>query len=167
METLCTHRVYISALVLSSKFGRFTHNTRVHKEVVILRSDNGPNEAPINPSTRAEMAQLFIKFDLVLLLLASLPSGCSLFNPCERRMAPLSRMLTGVLLDHKHFGSHLNSEKQTVDDNMERKITNTRVNVWPTYLKIYMINITLLLATLILQRKEDFKINEALANVLM
>ena len=151
METLCTNRIYISELVLSSKFRRFTHNTKVHKEFVILRSDNGPNEAPSNPSTRAEMTLLFIKFDFVLLLLASLTSGYSLFNPCERRMAPLSRMLTGVLLDHKHFGSHLNSEKQTVDDNMKRKISNTRVSVWPAYLKIYMINTELLLATLILQ----------------
>ena len=115
----CTHRVDLTTLILSPKFKEYTHNSRGFKKVLVLRSDNSPDEAPRNPSTQKKMIQLFIKFDLVMLVLASLPAGYSLFNPCERRMAPLSKVLTGVLLDHKHYGSHLNSQKQTVDGVLE------------------------------------------------
>ena len=115
----CTHRVDLTTLILSPKFKEYTHNSRGFKKVLVLRSDNSTDEAPRNPSTQKKMIQLFIKFDLVMLVLASLPAGYALFNPCERRMAPLSKVLTGVLLDHKHYGSHLNSQKQTVDGVLE------------------------------------------------
>ena len=67
------------------------------------------------------MIQLFLKLELVALILISLPAGYSPFSPCERRMAPLSRQLTTVILDHQHFGSHLNSSRITVDLELERK----------------------------------------------
>ena len=49
------------------------------------------------------------------------PEGYSAFNPVERRMAPLSRELVGVIFDHQHFGSHLNSKKETVDLELEKR----------------------------------------------
>ena len=91
------------------------------KKVLLLRSDNGPDEAPRNPSTQKEMVQLFIKTQLVLLMLISLPAGYSPFSPCERRMAPLSKQLTGVVLDHKYHGSHLDASKETVNVKLEKK----------------------------------------------
>ena len=42
-------------------------------------------------------------------------SGLSAFNPGERRMAPLSRLLTGVLLRHDIHGTHLDSSGKTID----------------------------------------------------
>ena len=36
-------------------------------------------------------------------------------------MAPLSKQLTGVVLDHKFYGSHLNSQQQTTNEPLERK----------------------------------------------
>lgn len=36
-------------------------------------------------------------------------------------MAPLSRVLSGIILDHVHFGSHLNSSKKTIDVELEKK----------------------------------------------
>lgn len=36
-------------------------------------------------------------------------------------MAPLSRALVGLILDYAHFGSHLNSSKKTIDENLERR----------------------------------------------
>ena len=49
------------------------------------------------------------------------PEGYSAFNPVERRMAPLSRELVGVIFDHQHFGTHLNSKKETVDIELEKR----------------------------------------------
>ena len=36
-------------------------------------------------------------------------------------MAPLSRELCGVIFDHEHFGCHLNSKKETIDEELEMK----------------------------------------------
>ncbi|GFO38799.1 hypothetical protein PoB_006530400 [Plakobranchus ocellatus] len=47
--------------------------------------------------------------------------GNSAFHPVERRVAPLSRDLAGVVLSHEHFGSHLDSSGKTVDEQMERQ----------------------------------------------
>ena len=116
-----THRLDLTDIFESKTFGKFTHNDRGMKRVLILRSDNGPDEAPRNPSTQSEMIQLFLKFRLVALFLISLPAGYSPFSPCERRMAPLSKQLTGVVLDHQHYGSHLNSSRETIDDKLELK----------------------------------------------
>ena len=36
-------------------------------------------------------------------------------------MAPLSHDLSGVVLPHDHFGSHLNAQGQTVDEKLEEQ----------------------------------------------
>ena len=36
-------------------------------------------------------------------------------------MAPLSKELSGVIFDHVHCGNHLNSKKETVDIELEKK----------------------------------------------
>ena len=44
--------------------------------------------------------------------------GQSAFNRVERH-ASLSRELSGVVLPHDHFGSHLDSSGKTIDDDLE------------------------------------------------
>lgn len=36
-------------------------------------------------------------------------------------MAPLSRELCGLILEHNHFGSHLDERGRTIDDDLERR----------------------------------------------
>ena len=86
-----SHRLDLSDILSGGKFTDYTHNKRGLKKVLLLRSDNGPNETPRNPSTQREMVQLFIKTQLVLLLLILLPAGYSPFSLCEKRMAPPPR----------------------------------------------------------------------------
>ena len=47
--------------------------------------------------------------------------GRSAFNRVERKMAPLSRKLAGVVLKHDNFGSHLDSSNQTSDLELEKR----------------------------------------------
>ena len=47
--------------------------------------------------------------------------GRSAYNRVERRMAPLSHDLAGVILPHDKFGSHLDSRGNTVDCDLEIK----------------------------------------------
>ena len=70
-----SHRLDLTSILLDKRFGNFTHNARGRKKVLLLRSDNGPDEAPRNPSTQTDMIQLFLKLELVALILISLPAG--------------------------------------------------------------------------------------------
>ena len=47
-------------------------------------------------------------------------AGLSAFNPVERRINPLSRDTAGVVLPHKNFGSHLDSQGNTIDVELEK-----------------------------------------------
>ena len=48
-------------------------------------------------------------------------AGLSAFNPVERRMAPLSHDLCGIILPHDTFGSHLDSSGKTIDNELEKE----------------------------------------------
>ena len=63
----------------------------------------------------------FLKHDLYAFFLATNAPGRSAFNRVERRMAPLSHDLAGVVLPHNSFGSHLNSQNETIDAELEMK----------------------------------------------
>lgn len=54
-----------------------------------------------------------------LLIVATNAPGRSTYSRVERRMAPLSRKLSGVILEHDHYGTHLDSNGKTVDTEKE------------------------------------------------
>lgn len=45
--------------------------------------------------------------------------GQSAYNAVERRMAPLSRDLAGLILPHDFYGSHLDAQGKTIDSFLE------------------------------------------------
>lgn len=47
--------------------------------------------------------------------------GRSAFNRVERRMAPLSRDLAGLIINHQQLGTHLNERGETIDAEVEKK----------------------------------------------
>ena len=49
------------------------------------------------------------------------PPSRSAFNRVERRMVKLSKELSGVILEHGKFGSHLDAKGMTVDKDLELK----------------------------------------------
>ena len=64
----------------------------------------------------------------------TLASGMSAYNYVERRMAPLSKALAGILLPHDSFGSHLDSQNRTIDAELEkenfRKAGEVLAEIW-------------------------------------
>ena len=44
-------------------------------------------------------------------------------RPTVRRMTPLSKELDGILLEHEHFGAHLNDKENTIHPHLELKNT--------------------------------------------
>ena len=68
-----------------------------------------------------------------MLVEATNAPGLSAFNKAERRMFHLSKQMTGVVLPHDTFGSHLRNGK-TVDEELEKKnfeaAGDTLANLW-------------------------------------
>lgn len=84
-----------------------------------IRCDGGADNNIRHVKVIRSYVELFKKYDLDFLIVTMPPAGNSAFNPVERRMAPLSRLLVGVLFHHLHFGNHLNRRGETIDDELE------------------------------------------------
>lgn len=91
------------------------------KPVVILTVDGGPDENPRYEKVIKIAAQHFKKFNLDAIFIATNAPGRSAYNRVERRMAPLSHELAGLVLPHDHYGSHLDSQGVTIDQDLELK----------------------------------------------
>ena len=91
------------------------------KPVFIFTCDGGPDENPRYERVIVSAIQHFKDFDLDAIYIATNAPGRSAFNRVERRMAPLSRELTGVVLKHDNFGSHLDSSNRTTDLELEKR----------------------------------------------
>ncbi|KAJ8877430.1 hypothetical protein PR048_021884 [Dryococelus australis] len=91
--TATSHAQDLETLLTLEPFYKFMKNGDGKvKPVLIISSDGGPDE---NPRYRKVIAH-------------------------ARRMAPLSRELTGVVLPHDSFGTHLDSNGRTVDVSLEK-----------------------------------------------
>lgn len=89
------------------------------KPVLFLSVDGGPDENPRFQKNIEIAIHHFMSKNLDCLFICTNAPGRSAFNAVERRMAPLSRQLSGVVLPHDHFGSHLDSSGKTVDTELE------------------------------------------------
>ena len=87
----------------------FDTNFLPKKPIMIVSTDGAQDEAPRFPKSMRVAVFLFKYLGLDVYIHATNAAGLSAFNPCERRMAPLSRMLMGLLLQHDIFGSHLDN----------------------------------------------------------
>ena len=90
------------------------------KPIVIITVDGGPDENPRFPKTLIAAIRKFRKYNLDVLFVLTHAPGQSAYNAVERRMAPLSHDLAGLILPHDHFGTHLNDSGVTVNLELER-----------------------------------------------
>ncbi|CAF0879390.1 unnamed protein product [Adineta steineri] len=90
------------------------------KPIVIITVDGGPDENPRFPKTLVAAIRKFRKYNLDALFVLTHAPGQSAYNVVERRMAPLSHDLAGLILPHDHFGTHLNDSGVTVNPDLER-----------------------------------------------
>lgn len=90
------------------------------KPIMIILVDGGPDEGPRYPKTLKYAAMNFKRLNLDALFVATHAPGQSASNPVERRMAPLSRDLCGVILPYDSFGRHLDGSGKTVDGELEK-----------------------------------------------
>ena len=77
------------------------------KPVFVFTVDGGPDENPHYQKVIKVAVHHFVQHDLDAVFIASNAPGRSAFNRVERKMAPLSRELSGLILPHDRYGSHL------------------------------------------------------------
>ena len=63
----------------------------------------------------------FRQYDLDAHILYTNAPGYSAYNRVERRMAPLSKELSGLVLLHDACGAHLDESGTTIDTDLERE----------------------------------------------
>ena len=104
------------------------------KPIGVLFVDGGPDENPRFPKTIDVYIQHFKKYDLDALLVSTHAPGMSAYNYVERRMAPLSRELAGLILPHETCGTHLDGKQKTIDSALEkinfRKAGEILAEIW-------------------------------------
>ena len=89
------------------------------KPVIIKGVDGGPDENPRFIKNINMACKAFENFKLDMLMEVTNAPGLSSYNRAERKMFPLSKALTGVVLPHETFRSHLDNQGNTVDTELE------------------------------------------------
>lgn len=121
-STAKTHSRDFSRLLNLEEFDDITKSRSGDiKPMFIMLVDGGPDENPRYPKTICAAINHFRNFNLDAIFIATNAPGRSAFNPVERRMAPLSRQLSGVILPYEHYGTHLDANGKTVDVELEIK----------------------------------------------
>ncbi|CAG8634319.1 14227_t:CDS:1 [Dentiscutata erythropus] len=83
-------------------------------------SDGGLDKNPCYRKTVQIMVDHFIKYDLDTIIMACYALHQSTSNPVERRMVLLSHDLAGIIISHDTFGSYLNTQLKTSDEELEK-----------------------------------------------
>ena len=93
----------------------FNSNLIERKPVLVMGTDGAADEAPRFPKVLSTAVDLFKMLNLDALIHGVNAAGLSAFNPVERRKAPLSHDLAGIILPHDSFGNHLDSSGKTIN----------------------------------------------------
>ena len=107
------------------KLKEFEKTARNHvgtiKPIIIMSIDTlEPNDYTRLSSTLQSAINKFKKYNLDAFFLITQTAGQTDFNVVERRLAALSQDLTGLVLPHDYFGTHLNPSGLTIDAELEK-----------------------------------------------
>ncbi|KAJ8710634.1 hypothetical protein PYW08_009149 [Mythimna loreyi] len=120
-STASTHAVDFNKLATLKNFKEIMRDEEGRlKPVVLISSDRGPDENPRYPKVISHAIHHFVKHDLDAIFIFTNAPGRSAFNRVERRMAPLSRELSRLILPHDSYGTHLDEQGRTKDHDLEK-----------------------------------------------
>lgn len=120
-STSCTHSSDFERLKTVPAFEKFLKDAKGDvKPIVIISTDGGPDENPRFSKVISHAVHKFKKNNLDALFLVTNAPGRSAFNQVERRMAPLSKEMAGLIIPHNVCGSHLRGQT-TIDPVLEKK----------------------------------------------
>ena len=91
------------------------------KPILLLQHDGGCDLQVSNCKNIKSAITMFIKCDLDFYYDTHSAPNMSFINEAERCMATLSYRLSGIVLDHEHYGSHLDANKEVKDEDLCRR----------------------------------------------
>lgn len=121
------------------KLKEFERTARNHigevKPVIIMNCDLiDPSEYTRLRKTLYFSIKKFKTYNLDAFILVTQAPGQSILSASQRRLALLAQDLTGLVLPHNHFGTHLNISGLTVDADLEKmnfkKTGDVLADVW-------------------------------------
>ncbi|XP_045034353.1 uncharacterized protein LOC123475557 [Daphnia magna] len=134
-STALSHCMDYERLLNLPEFNSITKSSdeRV-KPIVMFSVDGGPDENPRYNKVIEVAIHHFVSHDLDAIFIFTNAPGRSAHNRAERRMAPLSRPLSGLILPHNYYGNHLDAAGKTIDMDLEKqnfeKAGTTLAEVW-------------------------------------
>ena len=135
-STALSHGLDFEKLLTLHEFDDITKSgvDRTVKPILVLTVDGGPDENPRYQKVIKVAVHHFLNHNYDGLFIAANAPGRSAFNRVERKMAPLSNELAGLILPHDHYGSHLDERGVTIDTDLEKKnfqfAGNTLTEIW-------------------------------------
>ena len=91
------------------------------RPILVLSTDGAQDKAPHYPKSLTIAIYFFKHLKRDVFLHGVNAAGLSAFKSVERRMSPLSHDTAGAVLPHKNFRSHLGSQGNTKDVELEKK----------------------------------------------
>jgi len=121
--TLDSEDVDFDCVVKLKEFERTARNhVGTIKPIIIMSVDSlEPTDYTRLPNTLASAINKFKKYNLDAFFIITQAPGQTDFNVVERRLATLSQDLTGLVLPHDYFGTHLNVSGLTIDAELEKQ----------------------------------------------
>ncbi|CAG8827039.1 33750_t:CDS:1, partial [Racocetra persica] len=120
-STAYSHGKDFDDLMNEEQLHNYTTTTNEQpKPVVVLLSDGSPNENLRYRKTIQMIIEHFDKYDLDTIIVACFAPHQSASNLVERRIAPLSHDLAGIILPHDTFGTYLDTQLRTNDEELEK-----------------------------------------------
>lgn len=121
-STASSHASDFDRLANLDCFKKIMYNdSNCMKPVMIISADGGPDENPRYPKVINNAIKHFREYDLDVFIVVTNAPGRSAFNRVERRMAPLSLHLAGVVLPHDSYGTHLDQSGRTINPELEKE----------------------------------------------
>ena len=99
----------------------FKNSKNAEKPVMIVTAD-GDHMKTLGMKKQFHVRLNILTLTTWMVFLVTNAPGRSTFNGVQRRIAPLIKELGGVLLEHEHFGAHLDDKGNTIDSQFELKI---------------------------------------------
>ena len=121
LSTAFTHGRDFNHVLELEEFASVPKNRDQVKPIVLAFVDGGPNENPRFPKVLSVTIDHFRKYELHVYIAVTHAPGMSVYNYVECRMAPLSKALAGVVLDHDACGTHLDDSVRTIDVELEKE----------------------------------------------
>ena len=132
-STTFTHGHDFDYVLELEEFASVAKNGDQVKSIVLAFVDGGPDENQRFPKVLSVAIDHFRKYELGVYIAMTRAPGMSAYNYVERRMVPLSKALTGVVLDHDACGTHLDDSGRTIDVELKKENFRVAVRSWQIY----------------------------------